>query len=523
VERHPLFHGSTVIASNRGSSSHQLNPFAVLCDKHTTEHTGQAYGVQLVYSGNFKIEAQVNQMHCTRLCVGINPDNFAWQLQPGESFTTPEAVLSYSDEGIGGLSRTLHRLTRNNLVRGEWKQKLRPIKINSWEAAYFDFNADKLVAFAREAAKTDVDLLVMDDGWFGARSDDKTSLGDWFVNEEKLGCTLKELAERVNAEGLDFGIWFEPEMISPESELYRKHPDWALHIPDRGRSLGRRQCVINMALPEVQDYLFDCISAVLKQANITYLKWDFNRNLTEVFCHSLPANQQGEVGHRFYLGLYDLCERLTTAFPHILFESCSGGGGRFDLGMLYYMPQTWTSDNTDPVDRLKIQWGTSMAYPLATMGAHVAAPYGHGRANKIPYRASVATTGAFGYELDPTKLTVEQIDEMRAANAAFREVQQLVTTGDFYRLISPFEGRTCAWQFVSPDKSEALVQCFVVLSEHNEWDLRVYPQGLDADAQYELDCGAVLHGNTIMHAGLRLQDFGGRDFAHRNIYLKKLV
>ncbi|MCL2446896.1 MAG: alpha-galactosidase [Oscillospiraceae bacterium] len=521
VERHPLFHGSTVIASRRGSSSHQLNPFAVLCDKHATEHSGSAYGVQLVYSGNFKIEAEVNQMHCTRVTVGINPENFAWRLQPGESFTTPEAVLSYSDEGFGGLSRALHRVTRNNLVRGEWKHKLRPIKINSWEAAYFNFDADKLVAFAREAAKTDVDLLVMDDGWFGLRNDDTTSLGDWFVNEEKLGCSLKELAERVNAEGLDFGIWFEPEMISPDSELYRKHPDWALHIPERGRSLGRRQCVINMALPEVQDYLFDSMSAVLKQANITYLKWDFNRNLTEVFCNSLPANQQGEVGHRFYLGLYDLCERLVQAFPHILFESCSGGGGRFDLGMLYYMPQTWTSDNTDPVDRLKIQWGTSMAYPIMTMGAHVAAPY-HGRAGKIGYRAAVATTGAFGYELDPTKLTDEQIAEMRECNAEFRRHQQLVSTGDFYRLVSPYDndGHYTAWQFVSPDKSETLIQCFTVFNLHNVWDLRVYPQGLDADAQYELDCGAVLHGDTIMHAGLRLQHFGG-DFSHRLLFLKK--
>jgi len=343
------------------------------------------------------------------------------------------------------------------------------------------------------------------------------------VNEEKLGCTLRELGQRVNAEGLDFGIWFEPEMISPDSDLYRAHPDWALHIPGRGRSLGRGQYVLNMALPEVRDNLFAQISAVLHSADITYLKWDFNRNLTEVFSPDLPASQQGEVGHRYYLGLYELCERLTAAFPHILFESCSGGGGRFDLGMLYYMPQTWTSDNTDPVDRLKIQYGTSLCYPVVAMGAHVAAPYGHGRANKIPYRADVAMMGTFGYELDPTKLSEKEIAEMKEHNALFRKHQNLINTGDFYRLNSPFEGDGfTAWSFVAADQSEALVQCYTVLGRHNSWDYRVFVQGLDADALYEIqDWDLQLRGKTIMHAGLRLPHFDS-DFASRNLYLKKV-
>ncbi|MDR2686404.1 MAG: alpha-galactosidase, partial [Oscillospiraceae bacterium] len=356
VERRALSHGAQAVQSRRGSSGHQLNPFAILCGQNADETQGEAYGFHLVYSGNFKLEVECSQMHSTRVAVGVNPEGFSWRLEPGEALTSPEAVLCWSGEGLGGVSRALHRLYRDNLIRGAWKHKARPILINSWEAAYFNFDADKLVDFAREAAKTGVDLLVMDDGWFGRRDDDTTSLGDWTVNEGKLGCSLHELAERVKAEGLLFGIWFEPEMISPDSELHRAHPDWALHIPGRGRSLGRRQSVLNLTLPEVRENLFGQISAVLKSADIAYVKWDFNRNLTEVFSGCLPAERQGETAHRYVLGLYELLERLTGAFPHILFESCSGGGGRYDPGMLHYMPQTWASDNTDPVDRLRIQY-----------------------------------------------------------------------------------------------------------------------------------------------------------------------
>jgi len=523
VERHALFHGTQTIQSRRGSSGHQLNPFAILCENNADENRGEAYGFHLVYSGNFRIEVESSQMHTTRLSMGVNPEGFSWRLEPGEGLASPEAVLCWSDEGLGGISRALHRLYRHNLIRGEWKHRARPILINSWEAAYFKFDADKLVAFAREAAKTGVDLLVMDDGWFGRRDDDTTSLGDWFVNEEKLGCSLHELAERVKAEGLQFGIWFEPEMISPDSEMHRAHPDWALHIPGRGRSLGRQQSVLNLTLPEVRENLFEQMSIVLKSADIAYLKWDFNRNLSEIFSGRFPAERQGEIAHRYVLGLYELLERLTGAFPHILFESCSGGGGRYDPGMLYYMPQTWASDNTDPVDRLRIQYGTSMCYPISSMGAHVSAGHSRGRVTSLRYRADIAMCGTFGYELDPTKLPPEDISMMKECNRKFRERQGLIANGDFYRLISPFENpNKTAWMFVAPDKSEALVQCFTVLAEGNSWDWRVYPRGLNPDALYEIDdWGFELHGDTLMRAGLRMQWFAG-DFMSRNIYLKKI-
>jgi len=524
LERHALFHGTQALQSRRGSSGHQLNPFAILCGRGADEDRGEAYGFQLVYSGNFKLEVECSQMHTTRVVAGINPEGFSWRLEPGEALASPEAVLCYSGEGLGGISRALHRIYRNNLIRGEWKHRARPILINSWEAAYFNFNADKLVAFARAAAKTGVDLLVMDDGWFGRRDDDTTSLGDWGVNEGKLGCSLHELVERVKAEGLRFGIWFEPEMISPDSDLHRAHPDWALHIPGRGRSLGRNQSVLNLTLPEVRDNLFEQMSAVLDSADIAYLKWDFNRNLTEVFSGLYPAGRQGEIAHRYVLGLYALLERLTGAFPHILFESCSGGGGRFDPGMLYYMPQTWASDNTDPVDRLRIQYGTSMGYPIASMGAHVSAgQHGRGRVTSLRYRADVAMCGTFGYELDPTKLPREDIEAMKECNEEFRERQGLIANGDFYRLISPFEQpNRAAWMFVSPDKGEALLQCFTVLAEPNAWDMRVYPRGLDPQALYEIeDWDMTLHGDTLMRAGLRVPWFGG-DFMSRNIYIRRV-
>ncbi|MDR2646528.1 MAG: alpha-galactosidase [Oscillospiraceae bacterium] len=521
VERHALFHGTQSVGSKRGSSGHQLNPFAVICRKDATEQHGEAYGFQLVYSGNFCIEAEVSQMHTTRVTLGINPTDFAWMLMPGESFASPEAVLGYSDEGIGGLSRTLHRLYRNNLIRGTWKHKTRPVLINNWEATYFDFDADKLVAIAHEAAKTGIDLLVMDDGWFGVRNSDNCSLGDWTVNEDKLGCSLATLAERIKAEGLAFGIWFEPEMISPDSDLYRAHPDWALHIPGRESSLGRNQYVINMCLPEVRDNLFAQISAVLSSADISYLKWDFNRNLTEVFSAGLPPERGREVWHRYILGLYELLERLTEAFPDVLFESCSGGGGRFDLGMLYYMPQTWCSDNTDAVDRLKIQYGTSMAYPIASMGAHVQMNTIHSsRRTSLQFRASVAMAGTFGYELDLTKLSQDDIAEMKAFNEEFRKWQPLIATGDFYRLESPFEGAHTAWMFVAADKSKALLSYFCTFETKNDWRHLLRLQGLNPTARYHVSgYDFILSGDTLMRGGLRMPKQQG-DAACVNVMLE---
>jgi len=522
MERHALFHGTQAVQSRRGSSSHHFNPFAALCAKNSDENQGEVYGFSLVYSGNHRLEAEVSQMHVTRMAVGINPEGFCWRLLPGGSFSTPEAVLSYSCEGLNGISQALHRLYRGHLIRGEWKHKICPILINSWEAAYFNFDGQKLIDFARAAKKSGVELLVMDDGWFGKRDDDHTSLGDWSVNEAKLGMTLPELVERVKAEGLAFGIWFEPEMISPKSELFKAHPDWAMHIPGRGRSLGRYQSVLNLTLPEVRENLFAQISEVLQSADITYLKWDFNRNLTEVYSAIFEARQQGEIYHRYVLGLYELMERLVTAFPHILFESCSGGGGRFDPGMLHYMPQTWASDNTDPVDRLRIQYGTSICYPVSSMGAHVSKIPDKGRVTSLQYRADIAMAGTFGYELDPTKLSEDDIELMEEINEQVKEWQPLIYNGDFYRLNSPFEGQFTSWMFVAQDKSEALVQCFTVLAEPNSWDLRVYPKGLDPAAVYEIeDWGVELHGDTLMNAGLRMQLFNW-DFNSRNIYIKRV-
>ncbi|MDR1464095.1 MAG: alpha-galactosidase [Oscillospiraceae bacterium] len=524
LERHPLFFGTSAIQSRRGSSGHQLNPFAILCEPSVTESQGEAYGCNLVYSGNFCMEAEVSQMGSTRWTAGINSFDFEWVLRPGTDFVTPEAVLAYSDGGLGGLSRAYHRLYRTHLCRGAWRDISRPILINNWEATYFDFDADKLVAIAHEAAKADVDLLVMDDGWFGDRYDDRRGLGDWGVNETKLGCPLGVLVERVQAEGLQFGIWFEPEMISPDSDLARAHPDWCLHVPGRDRSLGRTQSVLNLLLPEVRDNIFAQLSAALESADIRYVKWDFNRNLTEVYSASLPPAQGREAAHRYVLGLYELLERLTQKFPEVLFESCSGGGGRFDPGMLYYMPQTWCSDNTDAVDRLRIQYGTSMCYPISSMGSHVAAvgppPC---RWTSLRFRADVAMAGTFGYELDLTKLPAAQITEMKHINAQFRAWQPLIAGGDFYRLISPFEQSAAAWMFVAPDQSEALAQYFLIHKDRNAWPPRLRLQGLDPAAHYEIeDWGLTLCGDTLMHAGVRLPLWQGRDYQSWSIYLHRV-
>ncbi|MDR3314398.1 MAG: alpha-galactosidase [Oscillospiraceae bacterium] len=522
VERHPLFHGGSTLQSRRGSSGHQLNPFAILCAKTATEEQGEAYGFHLVYSGNFLLDAEVSQMGGTRLSIGVNPYDFAWQLLPGENFTTPEAVLAYSGEGLGGITRTLHRLYRKNLCRGAWRDAPRPILINNWEATYFNFDADKLVAIARQAAKADIDMLVMDDGWFGKREDDQSGLGDWFVNEAKLGCPLRELVERVKAEGLRFGIWFEPEMISPDSDLFRAHPDWALHIPGQSRTLGRNQCVLNLTLPAVRAYLIEQLSAVLESTDISYVKWDFNRNLTEVFSPALPAAQGREVWHRYVLGLYEILEALNVRFPQILFESCSGGGGRFDPGMLYYMPQTWCSDNTDASERLKIQYGTSLCYPIASMGSHVAAIHQGGRQTPLSFRGGVAMAGTFGYELDLTKIPPDEILEMKQMNRNFRAWQKLTAQGDFYRLRSPFEGEECAWMFVSEDKREALVQYFRLRGTPDAWPPRLRLQGLAPDALYALEgWNRTLHGDTLMHAGLVIPN-PQQDYTDYNIHLKQV-
>lgn len=512
IERSPIGHNTVSISSKRGASSHHHNPFAALVTKNTTETSGLAVGISLIYSGNFEIAADTDSFGTTRLMAGINPVDFTWRLEPGESFVTPEAVLSISEEGLGKMSRTFHKLYREHLCRGAWKDKTRPVLVNNWEATYFNFNDEKLLAIAKEAADCGIEMLVMDDGWFGLRNSDTTSLGDWFVNEDKIRCGMKKLVEQVNELGLKFGIWFEPEMVSPVSELYKAHPEWCLHIEGRDKSIARDQYVLDMTRQDVRDYLFDSMAKVLSSANIEYVKWDFNRNLTEVGSVWLPAERRGEIFHRFVLGTYELLERLLTAFPHILLEGCSSGGGRYDPAMLYYSPQYWTSDDTDAMERLEIQLGTSMVYPASSMSCHVSDCPNHqtGRNTSFRTRGHVAMGGAFGYELDLTKLTDEEKALIRQQVQEYHRYYDVINRGDLYRLILPTDtvnskcGKCASWMYVSEDKSEALVT-FVVIRTSVKPIYFLKLQGLDPKAQYiDEESGAVYHGDTLMKAGLNL-------------------
>ena len=512
MERTPLCHGSVSVSSRRGASSHHHNPFAALVTTETTEEHGMAFGVSLIYSGNFDITCDVDAFGLTRIMAGISPDGFEWKLAPDEEFITPEAVLVISGEGLGKMSRTYHKLYRNNLCRGVWANRERPILVNNWEATYFRFDDEKLYAIAKDAADCGIEMLVMDDGWFGTRNDDKSSLGDWFVNEEKLRGGLGPLVDRINALGLKFGIWFEPEMISPASVLYEMHPDWCLKTAGRDMSISRSQYVLDMTREDVRDYLFNTISGVLSSANIEYVKWDFNRNLTEAGSLMLPANHGGEVFHRYVLGLYDLLDRITSAYPNLLLEGCSSGGGRYDPAMLYYSPQYWTSDDTDAMERLDIQLGTSFVYPASSMSCHVSASPNHqtGRSTSFVTRGNVAMAGAFGYELDLTKLSDEERDLIRRQVNDYHRYYDLVNHGELYRLIMPndrYNGKTgkCAsWMYVSEDRSEALFT-FVVIrtSVHPVYFVKL--RGLDPDAEYvDEGTGMTYRGDTLMNAGLNL-------------------
>ncbi|MCK7606622.1 alpha-galactosidase [Geobacillus stearothermophilus] len=513
IERRPLVTGVQAAESRRGASSHQQNPFIALAAKNVDEHQGEVYGFSFVYSGNFLAQIEVDQFRTARVSMGINPFDFTWLLQPGESFQTPEVVMVYSDQGLNGMSQTYHELYRTRLARGAFRDRERPILINNWEATYFDFNEEKIVNIARTAAELDIELVVLDDGWFGERDDDRRSLGDWIVNRRKLPNGLDGLAKQVNELGLQFGLWIEPEMVSPNSELYRKHPDWCLHVPNRPRSEGRNQLVLDYSRQDVCDYMIETISNVLASAPITYVKWDMNRHMTEIGSAALPPERQRETAHRYMLGLYRVMDEITARFPHILFESCSGGGGRFDPGMLYYMPQTWTSDNTDAVSRLKIQYGTSLVYPISAMGAHVSAVPNHqvGRVTSLKTRGHVAMSGNFGYELDITKLTETEKQMIKQQVAFYKEVRRLVQFGTFYRLLSPFEGNEAAWMFVSADRSEALVAYFRVLAEANAPLSHLRLKGLDPNQDYEIEGLGVYGGDELMYAGVavphRLGDF----------------
>ena len=499
LERRALAHGRQLVSSKRGSSSHHHNPFAAIVDKGATEDYGSAYGFNLVYSGNFAFEAEVNQFAGTRVLMGINPDGFGWKLEPGSSFSSPEVVMVYSANGIGEMSRIFHRLYRKHLIRGKWKDIKRPLLINNWEATGMEFTGEQLVTFAERAAELGIDMLVMDDGWFGNRDSDRCALGDWTVNEKKLGGTLSEFIEKINALGLKFGIWYEPEMISRDSELYRAHPDWCIHVPGREKSIARYQYVLDYSRQDVRDYIFGEMYKVLSANKIDYLKWDFNRNLTEVGSAQLPPERQKEVFHRFVLGTYEVMDRLTKAFPDMLIENCSGGGGRFDPGMLYYSPQIWTSDNTDPIERLSIQFGTSMCYPASTMGAHVSAS----RRTGYETKGNVALWGSFGYELDPNKFTEEDKKIVKQQVGEYHKYYDVIHFGDLYRLISPSENPfRAAWEFVSEDKTEALLTS-VVMRKPEDRALFIKLKGLDPDKHYiDEDTDEVYSGALLMNAGL---------------------
>lgn len=511
ITRH-LAHGIQSVASKRGSSSHNHNPFVALVDDKGGEDFGDAFGFNLVYSGNFSADIETDYLDCTRLVMGINPIDFTWVVEPGDEFQSPEVVMVYSDSGMGKMSRTFHDLYNNNLIRGEWKNKKRPLLINSWEGSGFDFDRETLVRYAKEAKKLGIELLVMDDGWFGHRDSDNSSLGDWFVNESKLKGGLTKLIERVNAEGVQFGIWYEPEMISEDSELYKAHPDWCVHVEGREQSPARQQYVIDMTRQDVRDCIFNQMYDVLSKNNIAYLKWDYNRAITEPASVMLDARHSKEFFHRFILGTYELMDRITSAFPHILFESCAGGGGRFDAGMLYYMPQAWASDNTDPIERLTIQFGTTMCYPASSMGAHVSAC----DRTEIETKAAVAMAGTFGYELDPKEMSGEDKEKVKEQVKNYHRYYNVIHFGDLYRIIAPTDDEfKCAWEYVAKDKSEALLT--VVIKNRAPHDfLLIKMKGLDPEKMYrdETD-GEIYSGALLMNAGINLTDgtlSAGRSF-----------
>ena len=499
MERMPVSHESTRIGSRRGTSSHQYNPGVILAGKNTNEDSGSCYGMLFVYSGNFLVEAEKDQYDQTRIQMGLTDELFAYPLEAGAEFIAPEVILSYTNKGLSRLSQQYHHCIMNHICQGKYVHANRPVLINSWEAAYFDFTGDTIVELAKEAKALGIDMVVMDDGWFGKRNDDNSSLGDWYVNEEKLGGTLTKLIERVNAEGVKFGIWIEPEMVSEDSDLYREHPEWAITIPGRKPVRSRNQLVLDFSRKEVRDEIFKRICAVLDQGNVEYIKWDMNRSLADIYASN--------VTYDYVLGVYDFLEKLTNRYPDILIEGCSGGGGRFDAGMLYYTPQIWCSDNTDAINRTRIQYGTSFFYPVAAMGSHVSAVPNHqtGRVTSMHTRGVAAMSGTFGYELNPALLNAKEKAEIRAQLAQYREYQELIREGDYYRLSNPFQDNFAAWMVVSDDRSKALVSVIRLTAEANPPAAYVTLKGMEEDAFYrEKTTGKVYPGAALMEAGILL-------------------
>lgn len=526
IQTVPVSRGKFCVESVRGESSHQDHPFIALMEKGTGDEHGKIYAMNFVYSGNFKATVQNDQFCQLRMTMGIHPEDFRWKLEPGQEFQAPEVVMVYSGEGTGNMTRTFHDFYRKHLIRSPYKNQKRPILINNWEATYFDFNTEKLLDIARQASALGIEMLVMDDGWFGNRFDDNRALGDWKVNEEKLPGGLKYLVDEVNKLGMKFGIWFEPEMISPDSDLYRAHPDWAIAIPGRAGSLSRNQYVLDLTRRDVLDYVYESVAGVLRSANVEYVKWDMNRQLTDLGSANLPAERMGELFHRYMLGVYELQERMLQEFPKLLLENCSGGGARFDAGMLYYSPQIWCSDDTDAIERLKIQEGTAFIYPLSTMGAHVSDCPNHLLHRTVPFetRGHVALAGTFGYELDVTKISREEREMIPAQTAMYHKYNNLVREGDYYRIASYSENHYYdCYGVVSKDKKEALYTFVQVLNRPNVHSRKICFKGLAPDKKYRIEGeDGIYTGDILMKAGYLVQNLPG-DFQSRLIHMTEVL
>ena len=525
MERCELIHGIEEFSSSRGTSSHQQNPTILLCEKECTETSGFCVGAALMYSGGFQTQIEKDQLKQVRVVMGINPETFSWKLNASERFNTPEVILSCSMEGTAKLSQQFHKIIRHNVCRGKYQLSQRPILINNWEATYFDFDEKKILDIAKEASKIGIDMFVLDDGWFGKRDSDNSGLGDWYVNENKIKGGLATLISKINDLGMKFGIWFEPEMVSEDSDLYREHPEWAIKIPGRNPMRSRYQLVLDMSNPEVIEYLYNSISDILKNNNIEYVKWDMNRSISDWYSTCLPSSRQGEQPHRYILGLYGLLERLITDFPHILFEGCSGGGGRFDAGMLYYSPQIWCSDNTDAHERTFIQYGTSFFYPISTVGSHVSAVPNHqtGRITSLDTRGIVAMAGSFGYELDLSTLTEEEKETMKEQVKKYRQYQLLIHNGDYYRLTNPHNSRIAAWQWNDNTNGNVLVQGVVFRAVANMVRDKIKIMGVDALAKYKLKgTGEIYSGMALMTGGILIPRTTGDDAAFE-LFFEKLA
>mgnify|MGYP002747364266 CR=1 FL=1 len=524
IEKIPLGHAKIEMGSNRGTTSHIRNNFYALSRKNATEDAGDVYGFSLVYSGNFEAGVDVCGQSTARAYIGISSFDFDWTLNEGDTFQTPEAVMVYSDEGFGKMSRIYHKLYRTRLCRGKYRDEERPVLINNWEATYFDFNEEKILKIAEKAKSAGIDLMVLDDGWFGKRNSDNCSLGDWVEDKNKLPDGMGGLAKKVNDMGMKFGLWFEPEMISEDSDLYRAHPDWHIHVSGRPCSLGRRQMVLDLSRKDVCDYIISAVSAMLKKANISYVKWDMNRYISEFGSSKLPADRQGEFAHRYVLGLYHVLEELTKAFPDVLIEGCSGGGGRFDPGMLYYSPQIWTSDDTDAIERMYIQHGTSLVYPSMSMGAHVSAVPNHQvkRVTPISLRGNVAMAGQFGYELDLNKLPEEEFEEVKHQVAFYKSIRETVHQGDMYRIRSPFDydAQATSWEFISGDKKQAVLFYYTMHGKANPTIDFVKLRGLDDTAVYvDAESGKEYTGDFLKNIGIPFKN--SHDYESKVIVFNK--